>query len=204
MLREGTDGLEADPEVALVYLSEAARRGHYGAMTETARALAGSGQFVKAARMYRRAWEKQPSAQIGRELADILFDEIGDAAAMKAAFWLYWQADNRQACAHCRYRLGVMKLHGMGTIENNAEAIEWFSAAAALNHARAQFTLGVVYSTGLVVTRDYVTALKWLNIARHNGHAEASDLIGEVKTQVKRADVERSQRMASQWLAMDR
>lgn len=59
--------------------------------------------------------------------------------------------------------LGYYFDEGIGTQENDAEAVKWYTKAAEQGVAWAQNNLGLMYENGTGVKRDYAKAAEWLN-----------------------------------------
>ncbi len=62
---------------------------------------------------------------------------------------------------------------GKGRERNYTFAAEWFTHAAELGHARAQYSLGKYYKLGQGVTQDYKTAAEWYTEAAKQGDVDA-------------------------------
>jgi TPR repeat protein len=58
---------------------------------------------------------------------------------------------------------------GIGTEQNDTEAVRWYRASAEQGYAEAQFNLGEMYEEGRGVARDIAEALEWYKKACENG-----------------------------------
>ncbi|MCL2459301.1 MAG: sel1 repeat family protein [Desulfobulbus sp.] len=67
---------------------------------------------------------------------------------------------------------------GQGVVQNNAEAVKWYSKAAQQGDVRAQYNLGSMYAIGQGVERDYAEAIKWFRMAAEQGDANAQYRLG--------------------------
>ena len=59
-----------------------------------------------------------------------------------------------------------------------ADALDAYTAAAALGHAKACHQIGVMYANGLGVEKSYPEAVKWYRKAAEKGHAKAQYCLG--------------------------
>lgn len=79
--------------------------------------------------------------------------------------------------AEAQVRIGLMYYHGLGVRENDTEAHDWFSRAAAQGDASGQYHLANLYAFGQVpasVTEDPDRlAARWYFEAAQQGHADA-------------------------------
>ena len=66
-----------------------------------------------------------------------------------------------------------MHLAGQGTSQDNAKAAEWFTKAAAMNDAEAQYQIGRMRLYGIGVSTDADKALEWWKRAAQNGSKSA-------------------------------
>lgn len=71
-------------------------------------------------------------------------------------------------------------LGGHGFPQDYAQAVEWFSKAAAQGYGTAQYDLGMRYYLGQGVPQDYVQAARWLHKAAEQGVAFAQYHIAEL------------------------
>jgi uncharacterized protein len=66
-------------------------------------------------------------------------------------------------------KVGTYYKIGIGTDQNDAEAVIWYRKAADLGHAEAQFNLGEMYEEGKGVAANIDMALTWYKKACENG-----------------------------------
>lgn len=71
------------------------------------------------------------------------------------------------------YEVGVALYMGEGTVENPAQAVQYFRKAADLGHSGAAFLLADCYLDGVGVQRDRGKAFEWLMTAAEMGHRQA-------------------------------
>ncbi len=64
--------------------------------------------------------------------------------------------------------MGHFYRQGMGTEEDNEQAIQWYRKASERDVDEAQFYLGNYYADGVGVPKDYVEAYAYLNLAGRN------------------------------------
>ena len=109
--------------------------------------------------------------------ADPAFDEAlaryksGDHAGAYALFKP--MAQSGQAAA--QYYVGMMRLTGQGTGQDDAKAVAWFQKAAEGGIADAAFVLGDLYAEGSGVPRDPEQAEKWTALAKSLNKGEDWD-----------------------------
>ncbi len=60
------------------------------------------------------------------------------------------------------------------------EAVKWWTKAALLGYAEAQYNLGLCYGNGDGVEKSYEEAVKWLRKAATQGHTEAKQTLEEL------------------------
>lgn len=125
--------------------------------------------------------------------------EPGDSASK--AFQQYKAAAER-GDANAQFNLGLCYDKGKGVAKNSAEAVKWYSKAAAQGHtdaklnleksdyavgiefqknkasaergdADAQYKVGLCYAEGKGVEKDVLEARKWYSKAAAQGHADA-------------------------------
>ncbi len=80
--------------------------------------------------------------------------------------------------AIAQFNLAVMWDNGKGTLENDAEALQWYRKAAVQDHAVAHFFVGVVYAEGRGVPQDDAEALIWFRNAAELGLASTQFKLG--------------------------
>jgi TPR repeat protein len=85
---------------------------------------------------------------------------------------------NDSTDAEDQFQLGFRCASRPGTLQDYAEAAEWYARAAEQNHPLAQFNLGVMYANGQGVQQDDVKASQWFDRAAHRGDAGAQYRLG--------------------------
>ena len=75
-----------------------------------------------------------------------------------------------QGDADVQFILGVMYKNGQGVLQDDKEAVKWYTKAAEQGVAAAQFNLGVMYDTGEGVLQDDKEAVKWYTKAAEQGY----------------------------------
>ncbi len=76
------------------------------------------------------------------------------------------------------YNFGQCYETGIGVDKNEAEAVNWYRAAADQGHADASLTLARCYKFGIGVRKNIAKAAKWLHVATERGVPNAKLLLG--------------------------
>ena len=63
--------------------------------------------------------------------------------------------------------------HGRGTIQDYAQAAEWYSKAARKGHSEARYKIGWMYEEGIGVEQNYSRAMWWYKKAITSGYKDA-------------------------------
>ena len=74
--------------------------------------------------------------------------------------------------------LGFRYRRGNGVLADDAEAVQWFQAAAEQGHAEAQFNLGFHYREGRGIPQNDTEAVRWYRLAAEQGSADAQNNLG--------------------------
>jgi uncharacterized protein len=74
--------------------------------------------------------------------------------------------------------LGNMYAKGLGTKQDQSEAVRWLTHSAELGNAWAQAFLAQLYETGDGVAKDDAKAFKWYGMAAEQGLREAKNKLG--------------------------
>ena len=61
--------------------------------------------------------------------------------------------------------LGYMYDAGLGTAENDSEAVKWYEKAALQGDPISQLNVGIMYADGLGAAKNMVRALAWFTLA---------------------------------------
>ena len=69
--------------------------------------------------------------------------------------------------------IGLMYDSGWGVLQNDKQAVKWYTLAAEQGDAYAQGNLGVMYDNGRGVLENDKTAVKWYTLAAEQGDANA-------------------------------
>ena len=84
-----------------------------------------------------------------------------------------FQSLAEQGDAAAQTNLGYMYARGKVVLQDNKEAVKWYTKAAEQGHALAQYNLALMYDNGEGVPQDNVYAHMWFNIASSNGSENA-------------------------------
>ena len=77
-----------------------------------------------------------------------------------------------------QFQLGLMYDYGMGIVQDDRAAVEWYRKAAEQGYALAQFNLGLIYAKNQGVPVDIVQAYVWFYMAAA-GEYEAAKIYME-------------------------
>ena len=89
-----------------------------------------------------------------------------------------WKPLAEQGDAYAQFNLGWMYRNGKGVLEDDKEAVKWYTKAAEQGYAFAQNNLGVMYKNGKGVLKDPKEAVKWYTKAAEQGYALAQKNLG--------------------------
>jgi len=98
----------------------------------------------------------------------------GDYAAARQVWAPLAETGDREA----QYFLGHLYAKGQGVVQDHAEALYWFRAAAVQGNSYGQFALGYMYENGAGVARDDGEAVRWYRVAAEQGNALAQNNLG--------------------------
>ncbi len=98
----------------------------------------------------------------------------GDYAAARRVWAPLAETGDREA----QYFLGHLYAEGQGVVQDRAEALYWFRAAAAQGDPYGQFALGYMYENGAGVVRDDGEAVRWYRAAAEQGNVLAQNNLG--------------------------
>jgi len=84
----------------------------------------------------------------------------------------------QQGYGKAQFLLGMMLENGVGILQDNTEAVRWYTKAAKQGDAGAQLFLGVMYYSGKGVPQDYKKAIKWYRKSAEHGHSHAQYKLG--------------------------
>lgn len=83
-----------------------------------------------------------------------------------------------QGHAKAQFNLGLKYFTGQGFLQDNKQALVWFSKAAEQGDAEAQYYLGLMYDHGQGVLQDDKQAFAWYQKAAEQGHTDAQCNLG--------------------------
>ena len=95
-------------------------------------------------------------------------------------------------------RLGSMYADGLGVLQDDREAVGWFTTAAEAGDASAQNNLGVMYATGRGVLQDDSAAFRWFESAAEQRNLFAQNNLGVMYANGR--GVEQDYVLAHKWL----
>ena len=122
-----------------------------------------------------------------------LYDSL--AAYYETAFNEFKElAEQGEAAA--QFNLALMYANGRGVLQDDKEAVKWYTKAAEQGDADAQFNLGLGYATGEGVLQDNVYAHMWGNIASSNGTELGAALRDSVAENMTPEQIAEAQRLA--------
>ncbi|MCX7256839.1 MAG: tetratricopeptide repeat protein, partial [Polaromonas sp.] len=70
--------------------------------------------------------------------------------------------------------------HGLGVVQDDQQAVDWYRKSAALNNHVAQYSLGMMYMRGRGVPKDMVQARAWLIQSAEQGYDKARSALQEI------------------------
>ena len=65
-----------------------------------------------------------------------------------------------------------------GVLQDDAEAVRWYTFAAAQGYSNAQLNLGFMFANGKGVAQDYAEAVRWYKLAAAQGNSIAQHNLG--------------------------
>jgi len=155
------DVAETNPEVAVKYIIRAAQKGYapsqylLGTLYQTGESGLAENQ-EKALRWFNLA------AGQGHKMAKQVLSGLSSE-----------DESNRPSDVQTAFDTGFNFLKGRGVDRDYKQAAEWFSKAAELGHADAQYNLGELYNKGHGVKKNKKIAQKWYKAAAEQGHVKA-------------------------------
>jgi TPR repeat protein len=176
----GTGNRHLDVDEALVWYGKAARGGNVQAQYKIG-AFSYYGQIVRKDLSTARTWLARAAEQghNGAEKLLALIDAQENAKRNeKSAIQTLTSAANN-GDADAQYKLASVYLNGNNGFEADREqALKWFRAAAAQNHAEAQFQTGMMNFNPESLENE--SAERWLVNAAENDHTEAAYFLGSL------------------------
>ena len=102
--------------------------------------------------------------------------EAGVKAAGRGDFataYIEWLPLAEKGDAQSQVLIGEILALGLGTKQDDEEAVRWFRRAAEQNYPRGQYSLGSMYYRGQGVPQDFEAAARWYRPAAQKGQQEA-------------------------------
>lgn len=122
-----------------------------------------------------------------------------NAAEYEAAFEAWYPlADENHAKAQAA--LAFLYLKGLGVVQDDVRAADWYGRAAQLGEPQAQFFLGTLYYLGRGVPQDDLRAHVWCELALGRGVPAGLDCRDAASARMTRTEVREAYRMAARWL----
>ena len=111
-------------------------------------------------------------------------------------------AEEGDPAAQCN--LAGMYESGLGTAQDDRQALYWYGRAAEQGHAGAQFALGIKYRHGFGIARNDIQAMAWYRIAVDTMEPgeEREELIRNLeftKAGLNTHEVAEAERLAQTW-----
>ncbi|WP_133149776.1 tetratricopeptide repeat protein, partial [Shewanella sp. 10N.286.52.C2] len=107
-----------------------------------------------------------------------------------------------QGLARAQYNLGVFYDKGRGVLQDDKQAVYWYTKAAEQGDAMAQNNLAIYYFTGNAGLLNYKKAYMWFNLARYNGH-DTEGTIELITPTMTKEEILEAQSMSQKCLASD-
>ncbi len=92
-----------------------------------------------------------------------------------------WQRLAKQGNANAQYNLGGLYAQGQGVLQDDSQAIKWFSLSAEQGHTKAQYNLALFYANGWGMPQDYREAAKWYELAANQGNKKAQIALNAIQ-----------------------
>ena len=123
-----------------------------------------------------------------------------NAADYRTAFEFWYPlADENDPKAQTA--LAFLYLKGLGVVQDDVRAADWYRRAARLGRPEAQFFLGTLYYLGRGVPQNDTLAHVWCEIALAGGITAGLDCRDAASERMSRAAVREAYRIAAEWLA---
>jgi putative methionine-R-sulfoxide reductase with GAF domain len=105
-----------------------------------------------------------------------------------------------QGDAAAQFAVGARYATGEDVPQDYAQAVRWFSLAAAQGHVVSQATLGAYYWAGRGVPQDLVKAYFWSVLAQTGGDEASKYRVAHLASRMTRAQVVEAQQQANDWI----
>jgi len=90
--------------------------------------------------------------------------------------------EQKQLDADAQYNLGKCFHFGLGVVQDDCKAVEWYTKAAEQGHMDAQFYLGrYFYLGGTGVAQDWCKAVEWWTKAAEQGDSGAKEFLSKLR-----------------------
>jgi uncharacterized protein len=99
-----------------------------------------------------------------------------------------------------KFKLAEKFQKGTGRLKDINKAIKWYEKSAEQGSVQAQANLWRIYADGVGIMSDYVKAYMWAAIAGVNGFERAGTMRMMVESKMSAEQIEKSKKMARQWL----
>lgn len=190
-LYAGGLGTEQDHATAAEWFTKAAERGHkYARYSLAGLYLRGQGvvKDVEKAHQLYKASATQGVPYAAFELGKLYRDGLGCKQSSEKAEWFFHNAydglkslEGQNHDDKLQYRLGWMRLHGVGTEQDEQAAREWFERSAKLGNPHAQYQLAkLILADGSSTAEQVRTAVEWLTKAAEAGQDCAQYALGKL------------------------
>lgn len=100
--------------------------------------------------------------------------DVGDFERAQAV----WAPAAESGEADSQFGMGLLYANGYGVPLDDAQALKWYSLAAAQNHGQAQCNIAVMHANGWGVPMSETEAMKWYLLAAENGITDAQINLG--------------------------
>ena len=105
-----------------------------------------------------------------------------------------------QGDAEAQWEMGYHYRTGEGVLQDDAEAVRWFSLAADQGHLNAQNAVGAAYWAGRGVPKDLTKAYFWSVLAARQGDDTSEARLQGLALHMTRAQVAAAQEQVDDWL----
>jgi TPR repeat protein len=110
-----------------------------------------------------------------------------------------WRPLAERGHASAQINLGVIYGTGYGVPRDNAEAVKWYSKAAAQGNANAQYSLGLMHFKGRGVAQDLVLAHLWFSLSAAKGNKHSSESRDLAAKRMSPAQLAEARKLARTW-----
>lgn len=83
-----------------------------------------------------------------------------------------------QGNARAQFNLALMYRNGQGVLQDDKQALRWYTRAAEQGVIEAQHNLGRMYGEGEGVVQDYKQAVRWYTLAAEQGDVRSQHRLG--------------------------